>query len=431
MFSAWGRIGTTIGGNKTVPCASRSHAIQVFNDLYIEKTGNVFNAATFTKKPGKLYPIDVDYGDDDALVATDSSIPSNLPEQVQTLIQLIFDVNQMKKTMVEFDLDLSKMPLGKLSKIQLKKAMEVLTKLSEIIKIGGNRANFISETNQFFTMIPHNFGVRQPPIINTMEMVTTKREMLESLLAMEFAYSILQSGGDNDNVNPIDKRFGLLQNDIRPMDRANPMFDILSAYLQNTHADTHMNYAIEIDEIFEINRHGEDRRYESYERLHNRKLLWHGSRLTNFVGILSHGLKIAPPEAPVQGYMFGKGVYFADMSSKSANYCFPSRDNNTGLLMLCEVALGDMLELNDATMITQLPKGKHSVKGLGQTYPNPTEALTLGNGVEVPMGKPISDVDIDSTLLYNEYIVYDVAQVKEKYLFKFNFKFWISFFFHQ
>lgn len=27
----------------------------------------------------------------------------------------------------------------------------------------------------------------------------------------------------------------------------------------------------------------------------NKMLLWHGSRLTNFVGILSQGLRIAPP----------------------------------------------------------------------------------------------------------------------------------------
>lgn len=34
-----------------------------------------------------------------------------------------------------------------------------------------------------------------------------------------------------------------------------------------------------------------------------RMLLWHGSRLTNMVGILSSGLRVAPPEAPVTGYM--------------------------------------------------------------------------------------------------------------------------------
>lgn len=31
-----------------------------------------------------------------------------------------------------------------------------------------------------------------------------------------------------------------------------------------------------------------------------------GSRASNFGGILSQGLRIAPPEAPVNGYMFGK-----------------------------------------------------------------------------------------------------------------------------
>lgn len=61
------------------------------------------------------------------------------------------------------------------------------------------------------------------------------------------------------------------------------------------------------------------------------------------------------------GYMFGKGVYFADSSSKSANYCHAtcvvtserrlfclltidvrSKAQPFGVLALCEVALGDM-----------------------------------------------------------------------------------------
>lgn len=70
--------------------------------------------------------------------------------------------------------------------------------------------------------------------------------------------------------------------------------------------------------------------------------MWHGSRITNYAGILSQGLRIAPPEAPVTGYMFGKGIYFADMVSKSANYCSTNKRNPTGLMLLCEVALGNM-----------------------------------------------------------------------------------------
>ena len=68
--------------------------------------------------------------------------------------------------------------------------------------------------------------------------------------------------------------------------------------------------------------------------------------------------------------MFGKGVYFADMSSKSANYCFANRDNNTGILLLCEVALGDCNEKFYADFnASLLPPGKHSTKGVGKTAP--------------------------------------------------------------
>lgn len=49
------------------------------------------------------------------------------------------------------------------------------------------------------------------------------------------------------------------------------------------------------------------------------------------------GLRIAPPEAPVTGYMFGKGIYFADMFSKSANYCYATDGCTAGVLLLCEV----------------------------------------------------------------------------------------------
>mmetsp|Transcript_12078 Transcript_12078/g.18950 ORF Transcript_12078/g.18950 Transcript_12078/m.18950 type:complete len:157 (+) Transcript_12078:63-533(+) len=154
-------------------------------------------------------------------------------------------------------------------------------------------------------------------------------------------------------------------------------------------------------------------------------LLWHGSRLTNWVGILSQGLRIAPPEAPVTGYMFGKGVYFADMSSKSANYCHANPSNPDAILLLSEVALGDMHELNKAK--TDLPKGmpktKLSVKGCGKTAPDEQGHITTKEGVVVPAGKAQTNYGTSSHLLYNEYIVYNVAQVKTKYLLRVKFVF--------
>jgi poly [ADP-ribose] polymerase len=64
--------------------------------------------------------------------------------------------------------------------------------------------------------------------------------------------------------------------------------------------------------------------------------------MTNMLGIMSQGLRIAPPEAPTTGYMFGKGVYFADTFNKSAHY---TSGYQTCLMLMCEVALGEILDL--------------------------------------------------------------------------------------
>ena len=51
-------------------------------------------------------------------------------------------------------------------------------------------------------------------------------------------------------------------------------------------------------QVFKVIRDGEEDRLKVKKGLGNCKLLWHGSRVTNFAGILSQGLRIAPPEAP-------------------------------------------------------------------------------------------------------------------------------------
>ena len=126
---------------------------------------------------------------------------------------------------------------------------------------------------------------------------------------------------------------------MKTLDKSSEEFKVIERFVKNTHATTHTAFQLQIEEVFLLKKDVEEDRYR--KDIHNKQLLWHGSRLTNYVGILSQGLRIAPPEAPVTGYMFGKGVYFADMVSKSANYCFTNKQSNTGLMLLCEVALGE------------------------------------------------------------------------------------------
>jgi len=277
----------------------------------------------------------------------------------------------------------------------------------------------------FFTLIPHDFGLQSPPLLDNPDLVKSKISMLDNLLEIEVAYNLLSAGDEEENKgkDPIDKHYAKLKTEMEVLKRDSEEWSILEDYVKNTHAATHTMYTLEIEQIFKVARKGEAKRFKPFKALPNRMLLWHGSRVTNYAGILSQGLRIAPPEAPVTGYMFGKGIYFADMVSKSANYCSTSKTQNTGLLMLCDVALGNMYERTKAEYVEKLGPGLHSTKGQGKTEPS-IEGWKELDGAKVPCGVGAKDASKKTDLLYNEYIVYDVAQVQTKYLFrmKFNYK---------
>lgn len=66
------------------------------------------------------------------------------------------------------------MPLGKLSKKQLKKAFEVLTELQDSISASGDKSSIqkiLGLTNQFYTLIPHSFGIENPPLLNDLDTI--------------------------------------------------------------------------------------------------------------------------------------------------------------------------------------------------------------------------------------------------------------------
>lgn len=87
-----------------------------------------------------------------------------------------------------------------------------------------------------------------------------------------------------------------------PLSSTSEEFRQLKTYLMDTRGSTHSaNY--QVAQIFRIERAGEFDRFDaSHSTPRDRRLLWHGSRCTNFGGILSQGLRIAPPEAPSTGY---------------------------------------------------------------------------------------------------------------------------------
>lgn len=123
--------------------------------------------------------------------------------------------------------------------------------------------------------------------------------------------------------------------------------------------------------------------------------------------------------------MFGKGVYLADTSTKSANYCCPYNSGNMGLLLLCDAELGSpMLELKDDDYMAgenARKEGKIATLGKGRSIPGGWKNGNCLNpalaGVKMPDVSVARSSDEAVWLQYNEYIVYDVAQIRQRYLF--------------
>ncbi|TPP65403.1 Poly [ADP-ribose] polymerase [Fasciola gigantica] len=421
VFRAWGRIGTSIGGTKLEKFLTESAARQNFEDLYLEKTGNLWcNRKNFEKVPHRFYEMELDYTDVEEKSRTlmkSRSVKSKLHPLLQALLEFICDLESMKNAMVELEIDVKKMPLGKLSKRQIQDAYSVLAHLSKRLNKSKqlDQGFVLGESNRFYTLIPHDFGMKVPPLLDNTEIIKNKLKMLEDLREIELAYNILKQDLSID-MNPLDQHYRQLNTQLQPVNTNSDEFARIEQYVKLTHGSTHTSYKLEVVAVFDVERADEKARYDGYTAArHNRQLLWHGSRRTNWVGILSQGLRIAPPEAPATGYMFGKGIYFADMVSKSANYCFTSQSQPEGLLLLCEVILGNMHECTTADA-SPLPSGKQSRKGLGSTQPDPSTYYTSPDGVIYPIGKPQPSNVKSTALLYNEYIVYDMAQVLQKYL---------------
>uniref|UniRef100_A0A3B4DTT4 Poly [ADP-ribose] polymerase n=1 Tax=Pygocentrus nattereri TaxID=42514 RepID=A0A3B4DTT4_PYGNA len=428
VWMRWGRVGK-VGQNSLVFCGGDlARAKDVFKKKFIDKTKNEWeDRANFEKVSGKYDLVFMDYSSNDKdtvdLSTPVQKKPSQLDIKVQSLLELICDIKAMEECVLEMKFDTRKAPLGKLTAEQIRAGYASLKRIEECVKRKGSNKELLEACNQFYTRIPHDFGLRTPPLIRTEEELKEKIALLEALSDIQIAVKMVQSSCHGDE-HPLDRQYRSLGCELQPLASDSHEFQVIEKYLQSTHAPTHSDYTMTVLDVFSVDREGERDRFLS--QLHNRTLLWHGSRLSNWVGILSQGLRVAPPEAPVTGYMFGKGIYFADMSSKSGNYCFTSQKNNTGLLLLSEVALGDCNELLDANYdADKLPSGKHSTKGIGQTAPDPKNFVTL-DGATVPMGPGVkTGVGRGGgySLLYNEFVVYNPAQTRMRYLLRVRFNY--------
>lgn len=378
-----------------------SDAVKSFEKKFRDKSGLAWADRGNDPKPNKYAFVERSYNEDSSDDEAEDGangvkkeedeeepvIESKLDKATQDLMALIFNQQYFLQTMANLNYDANKLPLGKLSKATITRGFQQLKDLAALMDDSDLAASQWNMTvgaatehlsNTYYSVIPHAFGRNRPPVISQYTMLKKEIELLESLSDMKDAVEIMKVDKKmTDTMHPLDRQFqGLGMNEMTTLDSSSTEFSMLAKYLVDFTGSTH-NVQYKVEQIFRIERQGENDRFNAspYASVKSdRRLLWHGSRATNFGGILSQGLRIAPPEAPVSGYMFGKGIYLADMSSKSANYCCSYNTGGTALLLLCEAELGDPMQKLTTSSYTAgedaKDKGMVSTWGMGSTGPD-------------------------------------------------------------
>lgn len=396
LYVRSGRVG--YGGTVTVDCfINKNQAIEEFKKQFEERTDVTWDKRfDVSPNPSKYTFIATRTAvkDDVVIEKKKDAIDMGLIH----LMGLIYDNEELVRFAQDNRIDQKKLPLGSLSKKHLDAAAEILNKIKGVT----DRQVLLDLNSQFYSMIPTNTGTKAPKLIETEADIIEKHNLLEDLGYISY----LEKSSREDVITQY-KRLGTNITHVTDPE----VIREINNYLVTNRGGTH-NIGVNLINLYQLDKPSETELFKQYENLHNRQLLWHGTRIANVVGILSTRFQLNP-SAVITGKMFGNGVYFANASTKSAGYIGTNKDN-IGFMFLCEIALGTPKKETNAVSYTGKPVGYDSVHGVGQWQPNQESHIIKQDGLIIPVGK-LQDAG-RSGLLYDEFIVYDTAQIKMKYL---------------
>ena len=428
VWNRWGRVGED-GQNALKGPFDQAGAEKEFKSKFRSKTKNKWEEReSFEPAAGKYTLIDIDTSvskkkakereekiraAEKAAPKTKTKVkPSQLDPAVQKLISLIFDHKVMQGAMADLDIDVNKAPLGQLSAKEVKLGAEVLEELEEAIH-DSKQSKLEPLSSRFYTVIPHSFGRKRPPVIGDMTMLQVKKDMLNILLDIQDALDLHKQAQDITTTvaNPLDQQYSTLKTELNPLASKSDDYKMIEAYI----AATCGGRKPKIMDVFEMDRAPEAKRFAAHDTIDHRKLLWHGTNVAVIAPICKSGLRIMPHA----GGRVGKGLYFASEHSKSAGYV--GRSGRTGIMFLVEAALGKEHHiLHDNWRLKAPPKGHDSIVAKGRTEPDENREIVKrfdGHDVIVPQGKPLKRKEFaKSSFWQSEYLIYKESQARIRYL---------------
>ena len=376
LFTNYGRVGAE-GVKESRPAPTREAALAAYARVLKEKTS-----------PRKGYvPIEIEkatVGSAALRTRTEQEFAakcgvktSSLDAQIADFVEHIYD--DSKSELVRR----IETPLGSLSKGQIERGADTLREIRFALA-RDHRDKIVPLTSRYYSLVPHRLGRwtnLDEVAINTLEKADGEEELLQ---LMRDVYHV-----QNDLEAEVDRKYRALGATLALVDADDPVYAQMERRILDTQSQRH-SFRLRVNRLFSVTLPEERQRFSAEgEAIGNLQGLFHGTKNCNMVGILSRGLLIAPKSAPTTGYMFGKGIYFADQSSKSAQYSLLWANNRrpSGYLFLADVALGRIKKEDSPQYREEAPVGYHSVQGCA-----------------------------GQSLVHNEFIVYKTSQSTLRYI---------------
>ncbi|BFZ25340.1 hypothetical protein BsWGS_28378 [Bradybaena similaris] len=283
--------------------------------------------------------------------------------------------------------------LGDIRKIkleQVEKAEAILVKVRDALKTSLPEKTIQSLIEDFYSALPHSH--ERPDVEDKKRWLTRKQDMCQLIKDM-------LAVGEMTNYETrayVEAKYAALRCRITNLS-GSQKHDIVNLIQSSLESPTKN---LQVLNVFDVWRWTEDLDFR--HDLDRKELLFHSSKVENFVGILSRGLLL--PKIVVDDFggkrsdagMLGSGIYFASAASTSMKYSSPSNTKGSRLLLVNEVALGSCKDYikHDLTLVAP-PEGYNSTHGVSRKW------------------------DKSSEFENDEFVVYEVNQQRIRYLVEF------------
>ena len=304
---------------------------------------------------------------------------SALPPAIQELVSCIYTeaTNALTSTVAaKITANGIETPLGVLTVGQIERGEVILQELFHLFQAKKNTASEMERlSGEFYTCIPHRIGRTRSAIseaiIDSMTDFEAKQETLQLMKDM-----LSVNGAGDASVlydSRIDDQYSALKCGLGLVEKGSPAYREMESFILSSQVKSK---TIRVQNIYTVRRHQEWEAYES--KVGNERMLLHGSRIKNWLGLLSRGILL--PKIVVSmginrtdaGWL-GSGIYFGDAACTSAFYTTPSR-KGVRFMAVARVALGKMKPFQKITYgINEPPPGFDSCHGVRNTAQTPSQ----------------------------------------------------------